>query len=94
MATELEKIKIQIRLAAFIYKQGLLLEDRVTTQIGETALDLAIAELAKQQVKAGERAANGLQIIDEESEKGYDLTLDQASALLKECETLRVFTLA
>ena len=84
MATELEKIKIQIRLAAFTCKQGLLLEDRVTTQIGETALDLAIAELAKQQVKAGERAANGLQIIDEESEKGYDLTLDQASELLKE----------
>ena len=84
MATELEKIRIQIRLAAFTYKQGALRQDKTAVQIGETALDLAIAELAKQQVKAGERAANGLQIIDEESEKGYDLTLDQASALLDE----------
>ena len=84
MATELEKIKIQIRLAAFIHKQGLLLEDRVTTQAADLTMDVVIAKLAEQQVKAGEEKANGMRIIDEECEAGYDLTLDQASALLDE----------
>ena len=84
MATELEKIKIQIRLAAFTYKEGLLQKDHVTIQVADMVLDLAIAKLAEQQVKAGEEKANGMRIIDEECEAGYDLTLDQASALLDE----------
>ena len=84
MATELEKIKIQIRLAAFTYKQGMLRQDKTAVQIADLTIDLAIAELAKQQVKAGEEKANGLRILDEECEAGYNLALDQASELLKE----------
>ena len=84
MATELEKIKIQIRLAAFAYKRGVLRKDGAAVRIADLTLDLAIAELAEQQVKAGEDEANGLRIIDEECEAGFNLTLDQASALLDE----------
>ena len=84
MATELEKIKIQIRLAAFAYKQGVLRKDEDAIQIADSIVGLAIAELAEQQVEAGEERANGLRIIGEESEKGFNLTLDQASELLDE----------
>ena len=86
MATELEKIKIQIRLAAFTYKQGMLRQDKTAVQIADLAMDSVLAMLAEQQVKAGEDMANGLQIIEEESEKGFNLTLDQVSELLKEGE--------
>ena len=87
MATELEKIKIQIRLAAFAYKQGVLRKDGATTQIADLTMDLALAKLAEQQVRVGEGRNNGLRIIDEECEAGYSLTQEQASELLKECET-------
>ena len=86
MATELEKIKIQIRLAAFTCKQGTLRQDKTAVQIADLAMDSVLAMLAEQQVKAGEDMANGLQIIEEESEKGFNLTLDQVSELLKEGE--------
>ena len=94
MATELEKIKIQIRLAAFAYNQGTLREDKVAIQIASMVMDWVLAKLADQQVEAGEGEANGIRIIKEESEKGFNLTLEQASELLKECESFRGFTLA
>ena len=84
MATELEKIKIQIRLAAFTYKQGALRQDKTAVQIANLTIDSALAKLAEQQIKAGAETVNGLRIIDEESENGFNLTLDQASALLDE----------
>jgi hypothetical protein len=84
MATELEKIKLQIRLAAFIHKQGTLRNAADAICLADHIMDLALAKLAEQQVEAGEEGANGMRIIDEESEKGYNLTLDQALELLKE----------
>ena len=89
MATELEKIKIQIRLAAFTYKQGTLRENKIAIQIADLTMDLALAKLGKlaeQPVKAGEEKVNGMRIIDEECKKGFNLTVDQATELLKESE--------
>ena len=86
MATELEKIKIQIRLAAFTYKEGALREDKIAIRVADLTMDQALAKLAEQQMKAGEEKVNGMRIIDEECKKGFNLTLDQASELMKECE--------
>ena len=87
MATELEKIKIQIRLAAFTYKEGALREDKIATRVADLTMDLARAKLAEQQMKAGAETVNGMRIIDEECKKGFNLTLDQALKLMKECES-------
>ena len=90
MATELEKIKIQIRLAAFTYKEGALREDKIAIRVADLTMDLALAKLAKlaeQQMKAGAETVNGMRIIDEECKKGFNLTLDQALKLMKECES-------
>ena len=87
MATELEKIKIQIRLAAFTHKQGTLREDKISIQVADLTMDLALAKLAEQQMKAGAETVNGMRIIDEECKKGFNLTLDQALKLMKECES-------
>ena len=87
MATELEKIKIQIRLAAFTYKEGALREDKIAIRVADLTMDLALAKLAEQQMKAGAETVNGMRIIDEECKKGFNLTLDQALKLMKECES-------
>ena len=74
MTTELEYLRVKLRIGAFVAMHAKIRGDKEGIELGEEILDQATKELADQQVREGEGPLNGLRIIDEEFDKAEELT--------------------